>query len=74
VPTPRPFGQQITEIIVLVNERHLNGDGAWVDGEPTQHVAKAFTTLSDNLLAKRRRGAYGATVGTGGSPTGPTPK
>ena len=34
-----PSGKQITEITeitVLVNQRQQNGDGRWVDGEPTR--------------------------------------
>ena len=51
-----PSGKQITEITVLVNQRRPDGDGAWVDGEPTRHVVRAFKTLAQNIaesLAKR---------------------
>jgi single-strand DNA-binding protein len=41
---------------VLVNERRLNGDGGWVDGEPTRHVVKAFKTLAENIVESLAKG------------------
>jgi single-strand DNA-binding protein len=41
---------------VLVNERRLNADGEWVDGEPTRHVVKAFKTLADNIAESLSQG------------------
>jgi len=41
-----------TEITVLVIERHRNGDGDWVDGEPCGHVVRAFKTLAENIASQ----------------------
>jgi len=49
-------GKQITELTVLVNERRLNGAGAWVDGEPTRHVVRAFKTLAENIAESLCKG------------------
>jgi single-strand DNA-binding protein len=51
-----PSGKQITEITVLVNERRLNGEVEWADGEPTRHVVKAFKTLADNIAESLHKG------------------
>ena len=51
-----PSGKQITEITVLVNERRLNGQGEWVDGEPTRRVVKAFKTLAENVVESLSKG------------------
>jgi single-strand DNA-binding protein len=51
-----PSGKQVTELTVLVNERRLNGEGEWVDGEPTRHVVKAFKTLAENIVESLSKG------------------
>jgi single-strand DNA-binding protein len=51
-----PSGKQVTELTVLVNERHLNGDGEWVEGEATRHVVKAFKTLAENIVESLSKG------------------
>jgi single-strand DNA-binding protein len=51
-----PSGKQITEITVLVNQRRQNGDGGWVDGEPTRHVVRAFKALADNVAESLSKG------------------
>jgi single-strand DNA-binding protein len=51
-----PSGKQITEITVLVNERRQNGDGEWVDAEPTRHVVRAFKTLAENIVESLAKG------------------
>jgi single-strand DNA-binding protein len=49
-------GKQITEITVLVNQRRQNGDGQWVDVEPTRHVVRAFKTLAENIVESLAKG------------------
>jgi single-strand DNA-binding protein len=49
-------GKQVTEITVLVNERRQNGDGEWVDAEPTRHVVRAFKTLAENIVESLSKG------------------
>jgi single-strand DNA-binding protein len=51
-----PSGKQITELTVLVNQRRRNGDGEWVDGEPTRHVVRAFKTLAENIVESLAKG------------------
>jgi single-strand DNA-binding protein len=51
-----PSGKQITEITVLVNERRLDGEGVWVDGEPTRHVVRAFKTVAANVAESLSKG------------------
>jgi single-strand DNA-binding protein len=41
---------------VLVNERRQNGDGEWVDAEPTRHVVRAFKTLAENIVESLAKG------------------
>ncbi|HZM79616.1 MAG TPA: single-stranded DNA-binding protein [Candidatus Limnocylindrales bacterium] len=50
-----PSGKQITEITVLVNERRQNGDGEWVDAQPTRHVVRTFKTRTENIVESVRR-------------------
>jgi single-strand DNA-binding protein len=49
-------GRQVTELTVLVNQRRQNGEGEWVDGEPTRHVVRAFKTLAENIAASLAKG------------------
>jgi single-strand DNA-binding protein len=41
---------------VLVNQRRHNGDGEWVDAEPTRHVVRAFKTLAENIVESLAKG------------------
>jgi single-strand DNA-binding protein len=49
-------GKQVTELTVLVNQRRQNGDGAWVDAEPTRFVVRAFKTLAENVVESLAKG------------------
>jgi single-strand DNA-binding protein len=51
-----PSGKQITELTVLVNQRRQNGDGEWVEAEPTRHVVGAFKTLAENVAESLAKG------------------
>jgi single-strand DNA-binding protein len=51
-----PSGKGITELTVLVNQRRQDGEGEWVDGEPTRHVVRAFKTLADNIAESLAKG------------------
>jgi single-strand DNA-binding protein len=51
-----PSGKQITEITVLANHRRQNGDGEWVEAEPTRHVVRAFKTLAENIAESLAKG------------------
>jgi single-strand DNA-binding protein len=60
-------GQQVTELIVLVNQRRPNSDGEWVEVEPTRHVVRVFKTVAENIaesLAKEDRVFVHETVTT----------
>jgi len=41
---------------VPVDQRRLNGDGQWVDAEPTRHVVRAFKTMADNIAESLQKG------------------
>jgi single-strand DNA-binding protein len=41
---------------VLVNQRRRDGDGEWVEVEPTRHVVRAFKTLADNIVEPLAKG------------------
>jgi single-strand DNA-binding protein len=41
---------------VLVNQRRQNGDGGWVNAEPTRHVVRAFETLAENVVPSLAKG------------------
>ena len=59
-----PLGKQVTELTVLVNQRREDGEGEWVEAEPTRHVVRAFRTLAENI-------AESLAKGIGSSCTGP---
>jgi single-strand DNA-binding protein len=59
-----PSGKLVTEITVLVNERRLNSDGQWVEGEPTRHVVRAFKTLAENVAESLSTGDRVVVQGT----------
>jgi single-strand DNA-binding protein len=49
-------GKQITELTVLVNQRRQNGEGEWVEAEPTRHVVRAFRTIAENMAESLAKG------------------
>ena len=51
-----PSEKQITELTVLVNQRRQNGEGEWVDAEPTRHVVRAFKALAENMAESLAKG------------------
>jgi single-strand DNA-binding protein len=51
-----PSGKQVTELTVLVSQRRQNGEGEWVDGEPTRLVVRAFKTLAENIAESLAKG------------------
>jgi single-strand DNA-binding protein len=51
-----PSGKQITELTVLVNQRRQDGEGEWVEGEPTRLVVRAFKTLAENIVESLAKG------------------
>ena len=51
-----PLGKQVTELTVLVNQRREDGEGEWVEAEPTRHVVRAFRTLAENIVESLAKG------------------
>jgi single-strand DNA-binding protein len=51
-----PSGKQITELTVLVNQRRQNGEGEWVEAEPTRHVVRALRTIAENMAESLAKG------------------
>jgi single-strand DNA-binding protein len=57
-------GKQVTELTVLVNQRRQDGDGKWVDGEPTRLVVRAFKTLAEDTVQSLVKGDRVVVLGT----------
>ncbi len=58
-----PKGVQLTELIVLVNERRQDEAGEWQDEEPTRHRVTCFGSVAINTADNLNKGDRVIVVG-----------